>query len=283
MTDRSMQIPSTPRRFVVGLIVWTVFGAACHRQPESTPVPTAPTSQPRTTPPPGVNITSGAALVQAMHDRYATGWYHSLTFTQKTTLTLSSGGEVVQTWYEAGQVPGRLRIDTDRATKGGVLYARDSIFSFTNGKLVRADTGLNELLVLGFDVYVQLAARSETVLRKLGFDLTQIHETRWQGKPVYVVGAVAGDTTSKQFWIERDQLLFVRLIERSRQGRVDIRFNEYVKYGGGWLAIEVDQIVNGKRRTLEQYSDIKTNVELSEALFDPKQWATVPPWGGNHN
>ncbi|MEP6493977.1 MAG: hypothetical protein ABJF01_14945 [bacterium] len=280
MTDHSAPFFSTPR-LVAGLIVSTLVFAGCHRQPsESAPTPpTSPAPAPQTRSAPATaNITSGRALLQAMHERYAAGWYRTLTFTQKTTVALSSGGEVVQTWYEAGEVPGRLRIDTDRASKGGVIYARDSIFSFTNGKLARADTGMNDLLVLGFDVYVQPVATSEAVLRRLGFDLTHIHEARWQGKPVYVVGAVPGDTTSKQFWIERDRLLFVRLIEHTRQGRADIRFNEYVKYGGGWLAVEVDQLVNGKRRTLEQYSDVKTNVLLSEALFDPKQWATAPHW-----
>jgi hypothetical protein len=276
MTDRLRSLFSTPRLFVVGLIVF----AACHRQPTQTAPPPAPTPAPKPVPAPPTEVTvsSAPALIQTMHDRYASTWYRTVTFTQKTTLGLASGGELVQTWYEAGQLPGRLRIDTDRASKGGVLYVRDSTFSFTNGKLVKADTGLNELLVLGFDVYVQSAARSEAILRRLGFDLTRLHRSTWQGKPVYVVGAVAGDTMSKQFWVDRERLLFVRMIERTPRGRTEIRFNNYVQYGGGWLALEVEQIVNGKRRVLEQYSDVKTNASLSDALFDPKQWATAPHW-----
>lgn len=277
MTERPRWSPSTPRLLVVGLIV---FADACHRQAQL-PEP-VPSTVPRPKPAPGpttVTISSGPTVIQAMHDRYASTWYRTLTFTQKTTLGLASGGELVQTWYEAGQLPGRLRIDTDRSSKGGVLYARDSTFSFTNGKLVRADTGLNALLVLGFDVYVQPAARSEAILRRLGFDLARFHPATWQGKPVYVVGAAtSGDTVSKQFWVDRDRLLFVRMIERSRQGRTDVRFTNYVQYGGGWVALEVEQIVNGKRRLLEQYSDVKTNASLSDALFDPKQWATAPHW-----
>lgn len=274
MTDRRRSSFSTPRLLVVGLIV---FAAACHRRaPEAAPVP-PPAPRPTPAPPSTVSISSAPTLVQALRERYATTWYKTLTFTQKTTVALTSGGEVVQTWYEAGRLPGALRIDTD-TSKSGVLYARDSTFTFTNGRLVKADTGLNELLVLGFDIYVQSAARSEAILRRLGFDLTHFHSATWQGKPVYVVGAVAGDTISKQFWIEREHLLFVRLIERGRTGRTEVRFNNYVQYGGGWLALEVEQIVNGKRRILEQYSNVKTNAKLSDALFDPKQWATAPHW-----
>ena len=213
-----------------------------------------------------------------MHGRYAPVWYRSLTFVQKTTVSLSSGGQVVQTWYEAGQIPGRLRIDTDLRSKGGILYVNDSTYTFAGGKLVSAETGVNELYVLGFDVYVQPPARTETVLRRLGFNLARFHEGTWRGVPVYVVGAARGDTITKQFWIDRERLLPVRLLENTPQGRADFRFNNYVQAGGGWIPSEVEQYVNGKRRLLQQYSQVRTNITLPDALFDPRRWATAAPW-----
>jgi hypothetical protein len=72
--------------------------------------------------------------------------------------------------------------------------------------------------------------------------------------------------------------LIVRLLENTRQGRADFRFNDYTAIGGGWIATEVEQYVNGKRRLLEQYSQIRTNIALTDALFDPRKWATAPPW-----
>lgn len=265
-----------PRIVVLALLV--VAGACHHKQPPNAPEPVPAAQNPATAPAANVTIGSGPTLIQAMHDRYASTWYHTLTFTQKTTLGLPSGGEIVQTWYEAGRLPGRLRIDTDLKSKAGVLFARDSIYNFTGGKLVRSDTGANELLVLGFDVYGQSAGRTEAVLRGLGYDLNRFHEGVWQGMPVYVVGARRGDTTSKQFWVDRDRLLFVRMIEKGRQGHTDVRFSKYVPSGGGWVATEVAQIVNGKRRILEQYTNVRTNVEIADALFDPKHWATAPHW-----
>ena len=53
-------------------------------------------------------ISSSPTLIRALHDRYATSWFHTLTFTQKTTVRLPSGGEIVQTYYESAQMPGRL-------------------------------------------------------------------------------------------------------------------------------------------------------------------------------
>lgn len=209
-----------------------------------------------------------------MHDRYPS-WYRTVTFVQKTTLYPAKGGEIVQTWYEAASLPGRLRIDTDLEAKSGTLFARDSIFGISGGKLVRADTGLNELLVLGFDVYTQSAARTEAQLRRLGFDLAKFHEASWQGHPVYVVGAARGDTLTKQFWVDRENLLFVRLLERGPRGHVDLRFNDYQQLGHGWIAMEVLQLVNGKPALREQYSDPHADVALPDALFDPRRWTTT--------
>jgi hypothetical protein len=273
-------VPTTPRLLVVGLIV---LGIACHRQQQPAPSvpPPSTTTQPKPLPAPRPAtpaITGGTSLLQAMHDRYAGKWYQTLTFVQKTTISLQSGSEIKQTWHEAMQLPGKLRIDTDLAAHNGTLYSGDSVFAVTAGKLVRADTGRNVLLILGFDVYAQSAAKTMAQLRRDGFDLSKFHEGVWRGKPVYIVGAIWGDTISKQFWVEKERLLFVRLIQRSPQGRSDIHFDDYIPAGGGWIAVEVTQYVNGKRRLLEEYKDVKVDVPLSPALFDPRQWATAPHW-----
>lgn len=261
-----------PRLVGVGLVV---SAAACHRAPPA-PAPAPVPARPQ--PPAIVTVDGGPALIQAMHDRYSNKWYRTITFTQKTTVALPSGGQIVQTWYEAAALPGALRIDTDLPSKGGVLYARDSSYSFSAGKLVAAAARVNDLLVLGFDVYTQPVAKTEAVLRREGFDLARFHEATWQGRPVYVVGALRGDTSSKQFWVDRERLLFVRMLENGRQGHADTRFNYYERYGGGWVATEVVQLVNGKRRVMEQYSGVKTDVPLSPELFDPTKWATAPHW-----
>jgi len=248
--------------------------SACHRTVRVGT--TAPTPKPTRS---VSGISNGHDLIAAMRARYEGKWYHTVTFHQTTTVSLASGRDLVQHWLEAAEVPGRLRIDTDVPPKGnGTLFVNDSVFSFSGGKLVRADAGVNELLVLGFDVYGQSATVTERVLARRGFDLNKLHDATWEGRPVYVVGAASGDTTSKQFWIDRERLVFVRMIEPSPRGRSDIRFNQYVRTGSGWIAAEVEQLVDGKRRLLEQYSDIHSNVPLSEALFDPHQWSTAMHW-----
>ena len=268
------QLLSTPRLAGVGLFI---FAAACHRQrPAAAAAPVAPPPKPAA--PEVTTVSSSATAVDAMHARYASAWFKTLTFVQKTTLYLPSGGELVQTWYEALSLPGRMRVDTDRKSRSGVLYVADSVFTFASGKRTSSDSRLNDLLVVPFDAYTQPPARTQAQLRRLGYDLSKFHEGTWQGRPVYVIGAARGDTTSEQFWLDRERLVVVRIISSGRQGRTDTRLTDYVQTGGGWVATEIIQLVNGKRRILEQYSDIRPNVTLSDELFDPKFWSSAAHW-----
>ncbi|HEY5218725.1 MAG TPA: hypothetical protein VIJ16_02895 [Gemmatimonadaceae bacterium] len=234
----------------------------------STPTPTPPST--------------GEQVVAAMHDRYAATWYHTLTFVQRSIWYKADGSEArVQTWHEAASMPGKLRIDIgDSTARNGAIYRSDSTYDFSAGKLSRVSGERNPLLILGFDVYAQSAAHTDAVLREEGVDLSKFHRDTFQGRPVYVVGALAGDTTSTQFWVDGERLLFVRLIQpnRAKTNWQDIRFNRYVPEPGGWLAIQVQVLTGGRVVYAEEYSDVRVNDSLNPELWNPQAWQTVPLW-----
>jgi len=275
-------MPTTRRarrvqKAIAGLFGVSMAAASCARSPAAvSPSPaTAPQAQ-RTDP------TSGIDVLRAMHDRYAAVWYKTLTFSQTTTITLPNGGSLQQQWLEAGKFPGRLRIDTDTANRSGVIYTGDTVYRFTNGKLAAATADMNELLILGFDVYTQPVTRTVDVLRGRGIDLAKVSRATWAGRPVFIVGAVSGDTLSKQFWIDAERLLFVRLVETATTAtatrRLDYRFLNYVPHGNAWVAEEVVGLRDGKPSLHEVYANVQVNVPLDDATFDPKQYATFTPW-----
>lgn len=280
-TLRRSSLP-TPRPYVVGLVVL----GACHGSPPPTSKPAPASAPPASTsrPPasaPGtvaLSVTNGASLARAIHDRYASNAPRNVTFVQKTTVSLSSGSQIAQTWYTAGELPGRWRVDTDQSARNGTLYVGDSTYQFAAGKLAKADTGINEILSVAFDVFSQSAAKSESMLRRMGIDGTKMHESTWRGSVMYVLGAVRGDTSTKQIWVERDRLIPVRLVENTRQGHTEYRFNAYTQTSGQWIPGEIEQFVNGKRRLLEQLTQVRTNVSLPDALFDPKRFSTSAKW-----
>jgi hypothetical protein len=212
-----------------------------------------------------------------MHDRYAGKWYRTLTFTQKTTLPDGK----IETWYEALELPGKLRIDVAPLdNKKTILFRNDSVYQFDGGQLKDSAAFVHPLMVLGFDVYGAPVSETVTKLKDLKFDLSKLYQTKWKGRTAYVVGAAPGDTTTPQFWIDAERLYFVRSFEPSKKNPAVInetRFEKYIPLAGGWLEMEVLFLANGEQRVKEEYSNPKANVKLDPAIFDPNDWK-APGW-----
>lgn len=221
---------------------------------------------------------TGRDILRAMHHRYAAAWYHTLSFVQLNTATAPDGKTTHSVWREYAAFPGRLRIEFEPVDSGdGALFARDSEFVFKGGRVATATAYVHPLLVLGFDVYVDPVERTAARLEQAGYDLATVHPDTWDGRAVYVVGAKAGDLRTRQFWVDTERLLFVRLLgpgDRDTTRTNDIRFNKYQPIGAAWLSAEVAVLVEGQQRWLEEYTEVKTAVPLPDRLFDPRQWKT---------
>jgi hypothetical protein len=228
---------------------------------------------------------TGEDLVRQMHARYAGKWYRTITFVQTTTFP----DRPAETWYEAGTIPGKLRIDvapTDSMT--AFMFVGDSTIVFRGGKRVGGRQNRNLLMTLGFDVYGQPPETTMAQLAAQGVDLSQLHEDRWNGTKVWVVGAEKGDTATSQFWIEQDRLLFVRLIEARKNPQqpqepasvLDVTFEKYQPLGKGWVAPEVVIKVNGKEVQRESYRDIRADVPLQADLYDTETYRKAEWIGG---
>ena len=59
---------------------------------------------------------------------------------------------------------------------------------------------------------------------------------------------------------------------RIRQKIEDIRFVDYRKLDGGWIAARVEVHADNKLIFSEDYSEIQGNVKLDPGVFDPKQF-----------
>ena len=225
---------------------------------------------------------SGEELIRQMHQRYAGKWYHNLTFVQTTTFP----DRPAETWYEAGQIPGKLRIDiAPLDSMKAFMYVGDSAIVFKGGKRVGARQDRNLLMTLGFDVYGQPPETTIRQIKDASVDLSKIREDNWKGAKVWVVGAEKGDTTSNQFWIEQKRLLFVRLVEEHKNPKapseradiLDITFEDYQPLAQGWVAPTCVIKVNGKEFQREKYRDIRANVKLQPNLYDPETYHR-PEW-----
>jgi outer membrane lipoprotein-sorting protein len=221
-------------------------------------------------------ISDGAALLTAMHDRYKNSWYESVVFKENAITLNPDGTSKTEIWDEALQLPGKLRINRGPSSDGnGFVFVDGTLTTFQKGKATGPRPYVHMLLVLGFDVYRQDPKTTIDQAKGQGFDLAQIHEEKWDGQVVYVVGAAKGDLQSKQFWIEKQRLLFVRLIEPEEHDATkihDTRFRDYRKLSTGWISARVEFYTNGKNTFNEDYFEIKANAKLDPALFDPSKF-----------
>jgi hypothetical protein len=225
---------------------------------------------------------SGEELIRQMHARYAGKWYHNLTFVQTTTFP----DKPAQTWYEAGTIPGKLRIDiAPLDSMNAFMFVGDSAIVFQGGKRAAAHEDRNLLMTLGFDVYGQAPATTIEQLKAQSMDLSKIREDNWNGIKVWVVGADKGDSATNQFWIEQKRLLFVRLIESHPSQKnpsgppnlLDITFENYQPLAKAWIAPRCVIKVNGKEVQREDYRDIRADVKLPSDLYDTERYHK-PTW-----
>ncbi|REJ75604.1 MAG: hypothetical protein DWQ47_09030 [Acidobacteria bacterium] len=223
---------------------------------------------------------SGEDVLQAMHDKYKGKWYKTMTFVQKNTQWAQDGSVTKTVWYEAMSLPGKLRIDFGPLDSGnGMMFVDGKQHTFRGGKLANSAPRVHDLMVLGFDVYGQPVKDSVEQLKSMNYDLSIVSENSWEGRPVWVVGAKKGDERTHQFWIDKEHLYFTKLIKPAGpngESVQEIQFNKYFKAkGGGWVAPEVVFLVNGNKFFLEEYTEVRTGVDLDMNLFDPAKWADV--------
>lgn len=220
---------------------------------------------------------TGEAVIRSMYQRYAGKWYSTLTFVQTTKFPNGRS----ETWYEAAQFPGQLRIDIAPLDSGRAIFFRnDSVYQFRGGRQANAGPFVHPLMVLGFDVYTDQPEKTIARLTGLHFDLSKIRAGSWQGKNVWVVGVTDGaDLRTNQFWVEQENLLFVRMLQTNpNTGNVsETQFNKYFPIDGGWVAPEVLFFTNGTPGIVEEYRDVKTGMSFPAALFDPAKFGR-PAW-----
>jgi hypothetical protein len=250
-----------------------------HPTPETTPEPPAAPAKSRAVS--TARITSGNGLLKAMHDRYDGKYLRTISFLQNNTSYTPSGQERKSQWYEHLEAPGKLRIAFLPATqKSGLVLVDNRIATFDNGIRVDFRPSINPLLLLTTDVYVSPLPSVTRDLDSLHVDTEIIRSDEWEGQPVYVVGAKAGDSTANQFWVDKDNLRLVRFIQSAKAGDrtivSDTRVKSYKEIQGFDVPTEFLVIRNGRPVWREEYADVRINEDFPAGTFDQARWNDIP-------
>jgi hypothetical protein len=229
---------------------------------------------------------SGTDVLARMHAAYDGDWYATLTFVQTTILHRPDGSTNTQTWRESIRYTpdhgGQLRIDVGDLDAGnGMLYTADSAWVMRGGALARVQPSGNEFLPLIENVYMQTLARTVRELAVTKVDLSKVRRGEWRGRPVWVVGTTAADTTSPQFWVDVERNVVVRFLLHPEPSApvLDVLLDGYERVGKAWLATQVRIHSGGRLVQEERYADWKIGMPLDPALFDITRWTSAPHWG----
>jgi hypothetical protein len=215
-------------------------------------------------------ITDGEELIKAMYEKYKGKWYDKLKIVQKVTFYRNGEEQGSQIWTEFLDLPGKVRSNIGPSEEGNAeIYLHGEFHRFQNGKRVGGQKAPHPVLCLGFDVYLQEPEKSIAMLKEVPYDLSKIHQTVWQERPVYVVGADKDDFKPNQFWIDKEHLYFVRTIFKSPRGTLlDIEMNKIVKLGEGWIATQLIFKRSGEIILKEDYQENPILDKVDPAVFD---------------
>jgi hypothetical protein len=233
-------------------------------------------------PPSAYDYSQGADVLQAMHDRYAGRWPQRLVAVQHNLASPRAGDTARTIWLTAVEPPGRMRIDFEPRERGnGVLILQDTQYVIAGGRPTQVTRAIQPLLLLQHDVYFLAAPITTARLRELGVNVDRVRTDVWQNRPVFVLGAAAGDLRSKQVWIDRELMLLVRWIEPSlRDSRlsVDTRLLDYERMGSAWVPRRIDYYEGDQRIFEQEQRQIRANLVLDSLLFRPDDWTRAEHW-----
>jgi hypothetical protein len=253
-------------------------------QSNPSPEPSTSTGTPKpsaTRAVPAGKLASTTGIVGAMREKYDGKYFRTLTFLQNNTRYTTTGEEQKSQWFEHVEAPGKLRIAfLPAAQKSGLVQVGESVASFDNGMRIDFRPSVNPLLLLTVDAY---SAPVSSVMRSfdsLGVDTQIVRADEWEGRPVYVIGAKAGDTTSNQVWIDAEHLRLARFIQRVGRGEratlSEIRVRSYRDIEGYQIPTDILTLRNGRPVWREQRTDIRLNTELPANVFDQALWREIP-------
>lgn len=216
---------------------------------------------------PADTTSDGRAVLRAMHDRYATTWYETLALVQAVTYFDPLGRvDHAEIWYKSLALPGRIRSDIAPLEDGrGEMFRADSIYRFEHDTVVQRDEAIHVVLLLAFDVYRQPASVTAGALERFGFDLSAVRDDTLDARPAWVVGADDGP----RFWVDRDACLLRRLVVPGEDGGAlqDIRFEDYTRLDGGWIAATTSFRTDGSLRVRERAVWWASGLPLDSTLF----------------
>jgi hypothetical protein len=203
-------------------------------------------------------INSTEALMKEISSRYYGKWFTQIKFSQ--TADYYENDTLVKSEIndEEYRYPSNLLIYlTPGDTTNRYICRNDSVLIYENNELISAKHITHDAVILGMDIFNMTY---EDIMKRWGdlpYDIDKFHESVYNGRKIYVIGAVKGDTLSNQVWFDAEHLYLVKMIKNRENGLQEVTLLNYIQLENkGWIEQEMEFKRNGKIYMKEKYFNI---------------------------
>jgi len=221
------------------------------------------------------DILTGKDIVNEMLNRWHGKWPQNMSFEQDVIFYNEDGNvEKEEVWQEIIQSPSNLHIRYNGFETGsGMIFARDSVFYFENGKHTGSHEIVHYLLLMAFDVYFLDVEKTIAKLTALNFDVTKTCKRIVDGKEHYVVGTDDPfDVKSNHFVVDSENLWLTDMTITRAGVLRKISLKSYQMIENYPVATEIFFYSDGSLTMYERYFNITFPETVHEELFDVKRF-----------
>lgn len=266
--------------FVMAALSTLLVACAGTAAPDTSPFPepATPSSDPGGSSPARARVVpqNGLEVVGAMRRAHPAGALRAVSFTA-TIREPREDTTRVRTATVVVAFPGKYRL-AYWSSKSGVVRDRDRLAVFEGGKRIASASRVDVAQLLAYDVFAQRIDSTIRLLDIARVRLGLLRRDRWDGHRVLVVGALAGDTTSTQFWVDEDRWRVLRVIQRDPRRpneRLDIRYSDFDDVMRVPLPTRIEIYRNGRLLQAHTITGLVANPTVPSRAFDVQRWRDV--------
>jgi len=213
---------------------------------------------------------SGKDLIEMMHERYMDKFYKSLTFSQEVLRYNDGKTDSVEVMHEAYLSPGNLILKFGDWESGeGLIFKDDSLYTIKGGKVSSVEYRIHDVLLLGLEVYNIDPEIAIEKLERLNYNLDLISEERCMGRQAWLAGDPAGNC----FWVDKENLLFLKVRVRSNNRPRSVEFSKYEIIDDVPVATVIKFYNDkGDLEMVEKYFNVKPFNKLEKTIFEPENF-----------
>lgn len=230
-----------------------------------------------TTSPAWAYLEPASVILETVAERRHALAFRSVTLDGYDPLSTDGGPTMTPVWMAIRSGQGQRTEYRDPAgTRIELLSARRDLYRFARGvapstppERVRAAPLLE---LLGDARADPGGRRGLALLARMGIDAEVVTLDRFNGRPVYIIGAGPGDLGPPQLWIDKEAYVPVRWLmpNRSLGGIDDVRLSGFqYPTTGPWWPERMEVWRGDKRARALVFTRARMNTPVDAALFEP--------------